>query len=41
MLHERGREPGRADQHFRAYLSLEPHGDNAAEARAALLTELP
>jgi tetratricopeptide (TPR) repeat protein len=41
LLHERGREPGRADTHFRAYLSLDPRGENADEARAALLTELP
>lgn len=41
LLHELGREPGRADQHFRAYLALAPHGDNAAEARASLLEELP
>jgi tetratricopeptide (TPR) repeat protein len=41
LLRERGREPGRADQHFRAYLALAPRGADAAEARAALLTELP
>ena len=41
LLRERGREPGRADEHFRAYLSLDPRGENADEARAALLTELP
>ena len=41
LLHERGGEPGRADTHFRAYLSLDPHGENADEAQAALLTELP
>lgn len=41
LLRERGREPGRADQHFRAYLALDPQGENADEARAALLTELP
>ena len=41
LLHEQGREPGRADAHFRAYLALDPDGENADEARAALLTELP
>lgn len=41
LLHEHGNEPGRADQHYRAYLALAPQGENAREARAALLTELP
>jgi tetratricopeptide (TPR) repeat protein len=41
LLREHGREPGRVDQHFRAYLALEPDGQGAAEARTALLKELP
>lgn len=41
LLHAQGNEPGRADQHFRSYLALAPQGENAKEARAALLQELP
>jgi tetratricopeptide (TPR) repeat protein len=41
LLHHGGREPGRADEHFRAYLALEPRGHYAEEARALLLTEMP
>jgi tetratricopeptide (TPR) repeat protein len=41
LLHENGHEPGRADEHFRAYLALEPQGANAAQARSLLLKELP
>jgi thioredoxin-like negative regulator of GroEL len=40
-LHDAGREPLRADKHYRAYLALEPQGDHAEEVRALLLTELP
>jgi tetratricopeptide (TPR) repeat protein len=40
VLHEAGRERGRADRHFRTYLELEPHGPHAEEARSLLLTEL-
>jgi tetratricopeptide (TPR) repeat protein len=40
-LHESGQEPLRADQHFRAYLALDPQGAHAEEARSLLLTELP
>jgi tetratricopeptide (TPR) repeat protein len=39
-LHDAGREHARADQHFRVYLELEPHGPHAEEARSLLLTEL-
>jgi tetratricopeptide (TPR) repeat protein len=41
LLHAAGREPGRADEHFRTYLALEPGGHYADEARALLLTEMP
>jgi tetratricopeptide (TPR) repeat protein len=41
LLHDAGREPGRADEHFRAYLALEPAGHYADEARALLMTEMP
>jgi tetratricopeptide (TPR) repeat protein len=40
-LHDAGREPQRADKHYRAYLALEPKGAHAEEVRALLLTELP
>jgi tetratricopeptide (TPR) repeat protein len=40
VLHDAGRERGRADRHFRTYLALEPHGPHAEEARSLLLTEL-
>jgi tetratricopeptide (TPR) repeat protein len=40
-LHDSGQEPLRADQHFRAYLTLDPGGAHAEEARSLLLTELP
>jgi tetratricopeptide (TPR) repeat protein len=41
LLHAAGREPGRADEHFRTYLALEPSGHYADEARGLLLTEMP
>lgn len=41
LLHGLGQDAGRADEHFRAYLALEPHGRDAQEARALLLRELP
>jgi tetratricopeptide (TPR) repeat protein len=41
LLHDTNREPGRADEHFRAYLAIEPRGHYADEARALLLTEMP
>ena len=40
VLHESGRERARADRHFRAYLTLEPRGPHAEEARSLLLTEV-
>ncbi len=36
-----GQNPGQADQYFRSYLALAPHGSHAAEAENALLTRLP
>jgi hypothetical protein len=41
LLHECGRDHALADQHYRAYLALEPNGTYAEEARSLLLTELP
>lgn len=41
VLHDSGRERARADEHYRAYLRIEPHGQHAEEARSLLLTELP
>lgn len=41
LLQSSGTELGRADDHYRAYLRVEPHGPHAEEARAQLLTELP
>jgi tetratricopeptide (TPR) repeat protein len=41
ILHDAGGESDRADRHFRAYLSLSPQGEHAAEARGLLLTEMP
>jgi Flp pilus assembly protein TadD len=41
LLHDAGMERDRADQHFRSYLELSPHGEHAAEARGLLLTEMP
>ena len=41
LLHDKGRDLARADEHYRAYLTLQPHGDHADEARALLLKELP
>lgn len=41
LLRAEGRDLGRADTHFRAYLRLSPAGVHAEEARGALLTELP
>jgi Tfp pilus assembly protein PilF len=41
LLYERGGSALRADEHFRAYLALEPHGEHAAEARGLLLQAVP
>ena len=41
LLHDGGLGAAEADAHYRAYLALEPHGTQAAEARALLLKELP
>jgi tetratricopeptide (TPR) repeat protein len=41
LLHDKGRDRARADEHYQAYLALQPHGDHADEARALLLKELP
>jgi tetratricopeptide (TPR) repeat protein len=41
LLYERGGSALRADEHFRAYLLLEPHGEHAAEARGLLLQAVP
>jgi tetratricopeptide (TPR) repeat protein len=40
VLHEAGHEHARADEHFRAYLALEPYGAHAEEARALLLSDV-
>ena len=34
-------DAGAADRHFREYLRIEPNGDHAEEARAALLKKVP
>ncbi|MET0389021.1 MAG: tetratricopeptide repeat protein [Polyangiales bacterium] len=41
LLHRHQQERLRADQHFRAYLALEPDGPHAERARSLLLKELP
>jgi len=41
MLRDSLASVAQADQHFRAYLQLQPRGDHAEEARAALLEEVP
>jgi tetratricopeptide (TPR) repeat protein len=41
MLRDSLTSVAQADQHFRAYLRLQPRGDHAEEARAALLEEVP
>ncbi|HEX5659455.1 MAG TPA: tetratricopeptide repeat protein [Polyangiales bacterium] len=41
LLQHAGRDVGRADEHLRAYLALEPHGPGAAEARGRLMKEVP
>lgn len=41
LLHRNQQERLRADQHFRAYLALEPNGPAADRARSLLLKELP
>jgi Flp pilus assembly protein TadD len=40
LLHDHG-DASQADEHYRAYLTLDPKGAHAAEARSLLLTELP
>jgi tetratricopeptide (TPR) repeat protein len=40
-LRAAGRDAAQADQHYRAYLALEPDGPHAEEARANLLVEMP
>jgi Tfp pilus assembly protein PilF len=41
LLHDRGGASLRADEHYRAYLGLQPHGEHAAEARGLLLRRVP
>lgn len=41
LLQQAGRDAGRADEHLRAYLALEPHGAAAEEVRGRLMKELP
>jgi tetratricopeptide (TPR) repeat protein len=41
LLHQQGGASLRADQHFRAYLELEPRGEHVSEARGSLLKALP
>lgn len=41
LLQEQGGAALRADEHFRAYLALEPQGEHAAEARGLLLRGVP
>ena len=41
VLYEAQVDRGRADSHFRAYLTHAPDGEHAAEARSLLLTEVP
>jgi tetratricopeptide (TPR) repeat protein len=41
LLHDRGGASLRADEHYRAYLGLEPHGEHADEARGLLLRRVP
>lgn len=41
LLHDQGGASLRADEHFRAYLTLEPNGTHAAEARGLLLKGMP
>lgn len=40
ILHESGTEHAETDEHYRAYLALEPEGRHAEEARSRLLTEV-
>jgi tetratricopeptide (TPR) repeat protein len=41
MLHDSGADAARAEQHFRAYLVLEPNGSEAGAVRARLLKGMP
>lgn len=41
LLRELGGEYVRIDRHYRAYLTLDPRGEHAEEARAGLLEALP
>jgi tetratricopeptide (TPR) repeat protein len=41
LLHDAGLERARMDAHYRAYVTLAPHGPHAEEARAGLLKALP
>jgi tetratricopeptide (TPR) repeat protein len=41
LLQHAGRAAGRADDHLRAYLALEPNGARAQEARSRLMKEVP
>ncbi|MET0342856.1 MAG: tetratricopeptide repeat protein [Polyangiales bacterium] len=41
LLHEQGGASLRADEHFRAYLAIEPRGEHAVEARGLLLKGVP
>jgi tetratricopeptide (TPR) repeat protein len=41
LLHDRGGASARADEHYRAYLGLQPNGEHADEARGLLLRRVP
>lgn len=41
LLRDHANDPVAADAHFRRYLELEPEGNHAEEARAALLRTIP
>jgi tetratricopeptide (TPR) repeat protein len=41
LLHDAGLQRASMDAHYRAYVTLAPHGRHADEARAGLMKELP
>jgi tetratricopeptide (TPR) repeat protein len=41
LLQHAGRDAGRADEHLRAYLALDPNGAGASEARGRLMKAVP
>jgi tetratricopeptide (TPR) repeat protein len=41
LVHEKGGDPGEANQHFREYLRLSPAGAHAREAQASITKEVP